>query len=80
MQEYEMVRKTVAMDEDLINELDHFAKSEDRDFSSALRYALRIGLLALENPELTIEEIKDIIEAQVDYQMGRITELNPKDI
>jgi len=29
---------------------------------------------------LTIEEIKDIIEAQVDYQMGRVTELNPKDI
>lgn len=80
MQEYEMVRKTVAMDEDLVNELDHFAKSQDRDFSSALRYALRIGLLALENPELTIEEIKDIIEAQVDYQMGRVTELDPKDI
>jgi metal-responsive CopG/Arc/MetJ family transcriptional regulator len=80
MQEYEMVRKTVAMDEDLINEIDHFAKSQERDFSSALRYALRIGLLALENPELTIEEIKDIIEAQVDYQMGRVTELNPKDI
>jgi metal-responsive CopG/Arc/MetJ family transcriptional regulator len=80
MQEYEMVRKTVAMDEDLINELDHFAKSQERDFSSALRYALRIGLLALENPELTIEEIKDIIEAQVDYQMGRVTDLNPKDI
>jgi metal-responsive CopG/Arc/MetJ family transcriptional regulator len=80
MQEYEMVRKTVAMDEDLVNELDHFAKSQERDFSSALRYALRIGLLALENPELTIEEIKDIIEAQVDYQMGRVTELNPKDI
>jgi len=75
-----MVRKTVAMDEDLVNELDHFAKSQDRDFSSALRYALRIGLLALENPELTIEEIKDIIEARVDYQMGRVTELNPKDI
>jgi metal-responsive CopG/Arc/MetJ family transcriptional regulator len=80
MQEYEMVRKTVAMDEDLINELDHFAKSQERDFSSALRYALRIGLLALENPELTIEEIKDIIEAQVDYQMGRVSELNPKEI
>jgi metal-responsive CopG/Arc/MetJ family transcriptional regulator len=80
MQRYEMVRKTVAMDEDLVNELEHFAKGEDRDFSSALRYALRIGLLALENPELTVEEIKDIIEAQVDYEMGRITELNPQDI
>jgi len=80
MQEYEMVRKTVAMDEGLVNELDHFAKSEDRDFSSALRYALRIGLLALENPELTVEEIKDIIEAQVDYEMGKMTELDPLDI
>jgi len=80
MQEYEMVRKTVAMDENLVNELDHFAKSEERDFSSALRYALRIGLLALENPELTVEEIKNIIEAQVDYEMGRVAELSPKDV
>ncbi len=80
MQEYEMVRKTVAMDEDLVSELDHFARSEERDFSSALRYALRIGLLALENPELTVGEIKDIIEAQVDYKMGRVAELNPEDI
>jgi len=80
MQEYEMVRKTVAMDEDLVTELDHFAKSEERDFSSALRYALRIGLLALENPDLTVEEIKDIIEAQVDYEMGKVTELDPQDI
>lgn len=80
MQRYEMVRKTIAMDEDLVNELNHFAKRDERDFSSALRYALRIGLLALENPELTVEEIKDIIEAQVDYQMGRVTELNPEDV
>jgi len=75
-----MIRKTVAMDENLVNELDHFAKAEERDFSSALRYALRIGLLALENPELTVEEIKDIIEAQVDYEMGRVAELDPKDV
>ncbi len=80
MQRYEMIRKTVAMDKELADEIDHFAKSEERDFSSALRYALRVGLLALENPELTVEEIKDIIEAQVDYQMGRVTELNPNDI
>ncbi len=80
MQEYEMVRKTVAMDEDLAKELDHFAKSEERDFSSALRYALKIGLLALENPELTVEEIKDIIEAQVDFETGRVSELKAEDI
>lgn len=80
MQEYEMVRKTVALDGDLVNELDHFAKREERDFSSALRYALKIGLLAIENPELTVEEIKDIIEAQVDYETGRVAELNPEDI
>ena len=80
MEEYEMIRKTVAMDEDLAKELDHFAKSEERDFSSALRYALKIGLLALENPDLTVEEIKDIIEAQVDYESDRVAELKAEDI
>jgi metal-responsive CopG/Arc/MetJ family transcriptional regulator len=75
-----MVRKTVAIDEQLVDELNHYAKREERDFSSALRYALKIGLLALDNPELTVEEIKDIIEAQVDYETGRITELDLDDL
>ena len=75
-----MVRKTVAIDEELIKGLDIFAKKEHRDFSSALRYALRIGLLAIENPELTVHEIKDIIEAMVDHEMGNVSELDEKDL
>ena len=75
-----MVRKTITIDEDLVDDLNHFAKREERDFSSALRYALKIGLLAIENPDLTVEEIKDIIEARVDFEAGRISEFDPKDI
>jgi hypothetical protein len=75
-----MVRKTVAMDEDLVKDLIVFAKKEHRDFSGALRYALRIGLLALENPDLTVQEIKDILEAMVDYEMGNVSELELKDL
>ena len=75
-----MLRKTITIDEGLVNDLNHLAKREERDFSSALRYALKIGLLAIENPELTIEEIKDIIEAQVDYAAGRVSELRLKDL
>jgi len=56
-----------------------YAKREERNFSNALRYALKIGLLGLNNPELTAEEIKDIIEAQVDYETGRISELRLED-
>jgi len=74
-----MVRKTVMIDEDLARDLDHFARKEQRDFSGAMRYALRIGLLSIENPELTIQEIKDILEAMVDYEMGNVSELNLKD-
>jgi metal-responsive CopG/Arc/MetJ family transcriptional regulator len=73
--EYDMVRKSIIMDRHLFYELDRFAKKEQRDFSNALRYAARIGLIALDNPELTIEEIKDILEAQVDYEAGRMSEL-----
>lgn len=75
-----MLRKTITIDQDLFDELNHFAKSEERDFSSALRYALKIGLLAIENPELTVEEIKDIIEAKVDYDAGRVSEFRLKDL
>ncbi|MBC8357869.1 MAG: hypothetical protein ISS41_02880 [Candidatus Aminicenantes bacterium] len=74
-----MVRKTVAIDDNLIRDLDIFARKEQRDFSSAMRYVLRIGLLAIENPELTVQEIKDIIEAMVDYEMGNVSELKLKD-
>ncbi len=75
-----MLRKTITIDKDLVDELNHFAKAEQRDFSSALRYALKIGLLAIENPELTVEEIKDIIEAKVDYDAGRVSEFRLKDL
>ena len=75
-----MVRKTITIDDDLMKNLDLFARKEHRDFSSALRYALRIGLLAIENPELTLQEIKDIIEAKVDYEMGNVSELKLEDL
>ena len=71
-----MVRKTIAIDEKLLKDLDVFARKEHRDFSSAMRYALRIGLLAIENPDLTVQEIKDVLEAQVDYEMGNVSELD----
>jgi len=74
-----MIRKTVALDKDIVRDLDVFARKEHRDFSSAMRYSLRIGLLAIENPELTVQEIKDILEAKVDYEMGNVSELNLKD-
>jgi hypothetical protein len=40
-----------------------------------MRYAARIGLIALENPELTVIEIKDILDAQADFETGRVSEL-----
>lgn len=79
MRRVNMVRKTIMIDEKLVNDLNLFARKEQRDFSSAMRYALRIGLLAIENPELTVQEIKDILEAMVDYEMGNVSELNLKD-
>ncbi len=70
-----MIRKSIIMDKHLYYELDRFAKKEQRDFSNALRYTAKIGLIALDNPELTVEEIKDILEAQVDYEAGKVSEL-----
>jgi len=75
-----MVRKTVALDQELLDELTIFAKKDQRDFSGALRYALKIGLAAIGNPELTIEEIKDIFEASIDLEAGRVSELNLNEI
>jgi hypothetical protein len=75
-----MKRKTVAFDNDLLNELNLFAKKDQRDFSSALRYALRIGLAAIENPEMSIDEIRNVMDAKVDYQAGRVAPLDVETI
>ncbi|NOR14460.1 MAG: hypothetical protein GQ544_02020 [Candidatus Aminicenantes bacterium] len=75
-----MIRKTIAFEESLIDDLELFAKKDDRDFSSATRYALRIGLLALENPELTVKEIRYIIAARVEHEAGKVAELKIKDL
>jgi hypothetical protein len=80
MKRLTMIRKTIAFDEKTVVELNHLSRREKMDFSSAVRYVLKIGLHALNNPELTVEEIKDIIEAHVDNETGRISELNPKDL
>lgn len=67
-----MIRKTVVINESIIDNINSLAKRESRDFSGALRYALRIGLLSIENPDLTMNEIRDIIEAAVDNDEGRV--------
>ncbi len=71
-----MVRKSVLLDQELIHQLLMLSRREDRDFSGSLRYALRIGLLALQNPELTAAEIKDILEAMAELEAGRFEELD----
>jgi hypothetical protein len=80
MMEYEMIRKTVMIETDLANDIDLFARKEHRDFSGALRYATRIGLLAIENPDLTVQEIKDILEAKAEFEKGKMTELDIRTI
>ncbi|BCB95807.1 hypothetical protein JZK55_07290 [Dissulfurispira thermophila] len=71
-----MVRKTVLIDDDIVQQLNLLAKKEDRDFSSSIRYVLRIGLIAIQNPELTAEEIKDILEAKAEFETGMVEELS----
>lgn len=75
-----MIRKTIAFDQELIAHLELYAKKDERDFSSAARYALRIGLLALENPDLTAKEIRYIIAARVEQEAGKVAELKIKDL
>jgi hypothetical protein len=75
-----MIRKTVILEEDIVQQVNLLAKKEDRDFSGCLRHALRIGLLALQNPELTAREIKDILEAKVEMEAGLLMELGLADL
>lgn len=71
-----MLRKTIMIDEELAQQVKVLAKKEHRDFSGGLRHALRIGLLAIQNPDLTAEEIEDILEAKAELEEGMVQELN----
>lgn len=71
-----MIRKTVLLNDDLAKQITLLSRKEERDFSGSLRHALRIGLLAIENPELTAGEIKDILEAKVELEAGVVEELS----
>jgi hypothetical protein len=75
-----MVRKTILLNDDLAEQIALLSRKEDRDFSGSLRHALRIGLLALQNPELTAGEIKDILEARAEMEAGRVEELDLEDL
>jgi hypothetical protein len=75
-----MIRKSVLLDEELVRQIALLSQRDDRDFSSSLRHALRIGLLALKNPELTAAEIKDILEARAEVAAGLVEELDLEDL
>ncbi|MFI5332228.1 MAG: hypothetical protein ACHQ2F_14500 [Desulfobaccales bacterium] len=75
-----MIRKSLLLDEELVGQIAILSQKEDRDFSSSLRHALRIGLLALQNPELSAAEIKDILEARAEKAAGLVKELDLEDL
>lgn len=75
-----MIRKSLLLDEELVRQIALLSQRDDRDFSSSLRHALRIGLLALQNPELTATEIKDILEARAEVAAGLVEELDLEDL
>jgi hypothetical protein len=75
-----MIRKSLLLDEEMVSQIAILSQRDDRDFSSSLRHALRIGLLALQNPELTAAEIKDILEARAEAAAGMVKELDLEDL
>ncbi len=75
-----MIRKSVMLDPATVRDLDILGAREGRDFSNALRHAVRIGLAALSTPEFTMAEVMDILEARADLDTGAVEELNVADI
>jgi hypothetical protein len=75
-----MPRKTILLSNEMTRQIDLLSKKEDRDFSNSVRYALRVGLLAIENPELTAGEIKDILEANAELEAGLAEEMDPESL
>jgi len=63
-----MIKKTIQLNSDLVKQINFLSRKEDRDFDSSLRLALRVGLVALQNPKLTAPQIKEILETKTEAE------------
>ncbi len=66
--------RAVKISDELVNEAEIYSKSFNRSIASQIEFWTKIGKIAEENPDMTFNEIKDILLAKEEVSAGLISE------
>lgn len=66
--------RAVKISEDLVNEAEVYSKSFNRSISSQIEFWTKIGKISEENPDMSFNEIKDILLAREEVRAGLVSE------
>ena len=66
--------RAVKISEELVNEAEVYSKSFNRSISSQIEFWTKIGKISEENPDMSFNEIKDILIAREEVNAGLVSE------
>ena len=66
--------RSVKISDDLVNEAEVYSKSYNRSIASQIEFWTKIGKISEENPDMTFNEIKDILIAKEEVSAGLVSE------
>ena len=66
--------RAVKISDDLVNEAEVYSKSYNRSIASQIEFWTKIGKISEENPDMTFNEIKDILIAKEEVAAGLVSE------
>ena len=66
--------RAVKISDDLVNEAEVYSKSYNRSIASQIEFWTKIGKISEENPDMTFNEIKDILIAKEEVSAGLVSE------
>ena len=66
--------RAVKISDELVSEAEIYSKSFNRSISSQIEFWTKIGKISEENPDMSFNEIKDILIAKEEVRAGLVTE------
>lgn len=66
--------RAVKISEEIVKEAEIYSKSFNRSIASQIEFWTKIGKISEENPDMTFNEIKEILVAKEEVKAGFISE------
>ena len=68
-----MTSTAVKIDSDIVAQAKSYGEAESRSATKQVEYWARIGKIAQDNPDLTYDDITEILRAMVQVKLGKTT-------